>query len=102
MLDLHDAVLEELRIDYQAGTAVIVFKTAAGKANLTAEGVLMVRAPRREPWGSGGSASVNEVRGPAPIYAEASAVQVEIELQSGDLLEIEARKIVIAAASLIS
>jgi hypothetical protein len=97
VIDLHDAIIEELRLDYRAGTVLVMFKTAAGRVNLTAEGVFMVRAPRREPWGS--SAGVNVVRGPGPVYAEGTAVQVEIEMQSGDVLEIEARSIVISPAA---
>lgn len=93
MIDLHDAVIEEVRLDYGAGTALVVFRTAAGRVRLAADGVLLVNAPRREPWGSGGAASVNGVRGPRPI--DSNAMRIEMELQSGDVLEIEAAKIVI-------
>jgi hypothetical protein len=91
--DLHDAVIEELRVDYAAGTALVSFRTATGRVTLTADGVLMVKAPRREPWGLGGAGSVNEVRGPSPIAPGGAAVQISIELQSGDVLEVEARHI---------
>ncbi|MGC3999576.1 MAG: tetratricopeptide repeat protein [Anaeromyxobacter sp.] len=93
--DLHDAVIEELHLDLAAGTALVWFRTAAGRVSIAAEGVLLVKAPRREPWGGGGSAYVNEVRGPRPIHAGSEASRIEIELQSGDVLEIEAVKIAI-------
>ena len=54
-----------------------------------------MNAPRREPWGRGGAASVNTVRGPHPLHSGDNASRIEIELQSGDVLEIEAAKIVI-------
>ncbi len=56
-----------------------------GRVRLAAEGVLLVNAPRREPWGSGGAASVNGVRGPRPIDAGGNAMRIEIELRSGDV-----------------
>lgn len=100
MIDLHDAVLEELRLDYRTGDVLVVFATADGNVHLTAHGMYMLRAPRREPWGQGGSHCVNKVNGPGPIYfGHRSAVIVEIELQSGDLLEIEAQEILIAPAT---
>jgi hypothetical protein len=73
-----------------------VFRTAAGRATLDATGVSLVNAPRRDSWGKGGSASVNSVRGPEPIDPGGDVVRVEIELQSGDVLQIDARAIVIA------
>jgi hypothetical protein len=96
--DLHDAVIEALRLDYGPGTVLVVFRTAAGRVHLDAQGVVLVNAPRREPWGKGGSASVNEVRGPRPLDAGSSANRIEIELQSGDVLEIEAETISIHPA----
>ncbi|WP_256468116.1 hypothetical protein [Anaeromyxobacter oryzae] len=38
-------------------------------------------------------------RGPGPIYSDSPAFQIEIELESGDVIEIEARNIVIAPAA---
>jgi hypothetical protein len=96
MIDLHDAVLEDLRLDYRGGTVLVVFSTSSGEVHLKAEGVFMVRAPRREPRGRGGSEYVHEVRGPGAIYADSPAVHVEVQLKSGDVLEIEARQITIA------
>jgi hypothetical protein len=43
--DFHDAVIEELSLDYAAGSALVVFRKAAGRVNLVAEGVLLVRRP---------------------------------------------------------
>lgn len=96
MIDLRDAVLEQLRLDYRGGKVLVVFSTSSGEVHLVADGVFMVRAPRREPRGHGRSEFVDEVRGPGPIYADSSAVHIELQLKSGDVLEIEARQITIA------
>ena len=96
MIDLHGAVLEELRLDYRGGTVLVVFSTSSGEVHLKADGVFMVRAPRRQPWGRGGSEYVHEVRGPRALYPDSPVVQVEVQLGSGDVLEIEARQITIA------
>jgi hypothetical protein len=96
MIDLHNAVLEELRLDYRGGTVLVVFSTSAGEVHLKADGVFMVRAPRREPRGRSRSEYVHEVRGPEAIYSDSAAVHVEVQLESGDVVEIEARQITIA------
>jgi hypothetical protein len=96
MIDLHDAVLEELRLDYEHGTVLVRFRTAQGTVTLRADDVFMVRAPRRQPWGLGNSHRVNRVHGPGPIYSDSHAVQIEIQMQSGDTLEIEAGAIAAA------
>jgi hypothetical protein len=41
---------------------------------------------------------VNDVRGPEPLDAGSNAKRIEIELQSGDVLEIEAVEIAIRPA----
>lgn len=96
MIDLRNAVLEELRLDYRGGIVLVVFNTSSGEVHLKADGVFMVRAPRREPLGRSRSEYVHEVRGPGAIYSGSPAVHVEVQLESGDVVEIEARQITIA------
>ncbi|MFN8149677.1 MAG: hypothetical protein U0R24_00935 [Solirubrobacterales bacterium] len=80
MLDLHDATLLDVRLDWEQGTARIRFQTNKATASLTVNGLASVVIPRREPWGS--SASVNELREVTD--------GLEIEMQSGDVIQIEA------------
>jgi hypothetical protein len=83
--DLHDATLEKVSIDWATGQAEVRLKTAAGPRFLRAFGTTGLVCPRRHPWGP--SESVNEVRGPRKLE---DRLTLEIEMQSGDVIEIEA------------
>ncbi len=90
--DLHDAVLQRLSVDWSAGTLEVeLLLRGGGPASIVAEGVIMFRCPKREPWGR--SIHINDARGPGPIYAEAHILSLELEMQSGDLIEVEAKSI---------
>lgn len=86
---LHDATLESLELRWSSGEAVLRLRTGDAlypHRVVVASAVRRVDCERQMPWGF--SASINEVRGPMAADGEASAL--EIELQSGDLLRIEA------------
>lgn len=96
LADLHDASLRSITVDVDGATASLALeltRTGAGPHELTlvAHGWRALSVPKREPWGRAAVWYVNEVRGP---WAIASGLQrVEIEMQSGDVLEIEAATI---------
>ena len=82
-LQLHDAILRSLQLDFAAGTVTAALEPVeASELILVFSGVTGVNAPRDQPWGP--SASVNTLRQPSPF-------QYEIEMQSGDVLVIEAK-----------
>jgi hypothetical protein len=83
-LELHDAILRALQLDFAAGTVTVTLARvqSAFEFTLVFSGVAGVNAPRNQPWGP--SASVNALRQP-------STFQYEIEMQSGDVLVIEAK-----------
>jgi hypothetical protein len=85
---LHDATLLHLTIDWGNEVKVKVeFRLAsATTAVLIARAVRNHICPSRNPWGP--SVSVNEFRGPCPL--ESGGCCVEIEMQSGDTILIEA------------
>jgi hypothetical protein len=89
--ELHDAILERVTLDWAAARVSIEVTTRDGAATIVGDGVIMLRCPRREPWGP--SRHINGVSGPGNIYAGSDVFALEIEMQSGDKLELEARTI---------
>ena len=86
--ELHDATLESLELRWSSGEAVMQIRT--GDAShpqrvVVASAVRRLGCDRHMPWGF--SVSINEVRGPT---AAGDAFILEIEMQSGDLIRIEA------------
>lgn len=91
--NLHDATVDAIRFDWAKGRLEILLTVPVTDGPparmITAEGVIMLRCPHREPWGP--SPCINTVRGPGPIYREGKLLAVEIEMQSGDRIEVEAQ-----------
>jgi len=86
---LHDATLESVELRWSSGEAVLLIRTGDEKHPrrvVVASAVRRLVCDRQMPWGF--SASINEVRGPAVADDDASVL--EIEMQSGDLIRIEA------------
>lgn len=82
-LPLHDAVLAAINISWEAARCDLRFRPVGLPSHLLVfEDFTNVELPRRESWGP--SASVNTV-----LQRESGVF--EIELQSGDILRIEAR-----------
>jgi len=87
-LPLHDAVLRNIEVEWEAKQCRLVI-TMARKASASTdlctiefEGVSRLSIPHDEPWGP--SSSINT------LSATPSAYQVE--MQSGDIIEIQASK----------
>jgi hypothetical protein len=82
---LHDATLETVTFDWPTGVVEVRLRTASGYVVLRAVAVERLSCPRLNPWGP--SSSVNEVRASANA---AGGQVVELEMQSGDLITVEA------------
>ena len=90
-MDLHDATLEDVVLEWEAKTATLRFVTAAGRASLVARGLRSFVMALEEPWGP--SVSVNSVSG--PVAASEGVSRWVIEMQSGDLVELRATSLVV-------
>lgn len=91
--DLHDAVLTAIEVDVGRSTVTLGFRPMQfpgrpDKFFVTARGWTRFICPREQPWGLGGYQDVNQVRGPFAIGRE--LWRLEVELQSGDVLELHA------------
>jgi hypothetical protein len=90
---LHDAVLDRIVVDWEAGTATLSLDSCEDQSRqfaIKAEGLRALLLPRREPWGQGGVTSVNDMR---QRPTSDGGTHLDIEMQSGDRIEIEARQI---------
>lgn len=86
---LHDATLEAVELQWSSGEVVLRIRTGEPMQPLrviVASGVRRLGCDREIPWDM--SASINAVRGPVAT-SDGEAV-LEIEMQSGDLIRIEA------------
>lgn len=86
---LHDATLVRIVLLWDEEAEVkLEFRVDGPKSvALKASGVTNLTCPHENPWGP--SVSVNEVRG--PVEARCGLHRVEIEIQSGDTITIEAK-----------
>lgn len=86
---LHDATLESMELRWSSGEAVLRIRTSNPTPRqrvVVASAVRRLGCDRQMPWGF--SVSINEVRGPTAVGADSFVL--ELEMQSGDLLRIEA------------
>lgn len=84
---LHDATLLELELSWKSGDASLKVRSVSKLiTKIGLRSTTLVECPRRFPWGP--SVSINQVRGPAPT--EDGSLRLEIEMQTGDLLILEA------------
>lgn len=90
---LHDATLERVELVWDSGQALVHLRADTGALMIRALRTKRVECSRLEPWGS--SVSVNEVRGPARS-PDGSGQRLELEMQSGDLIVLEADEFVLA------
>jgi hypothetical protein len=93
---LHDATFESLEFDWPAGVIKLRMRLCTREpqtAEIIATGFSLFQCPRQLPWGY--SASVNEANGPEP----GTRGRLELELQSGDTIEIEAERLDIRLTS---
>ena len=88
----HDAVIASITVSLEGGTALLQLdRVGTTSVWVAAEGLLGLNCPRREPWGTGGAASVNEIR----EHHEPDGTSLHIEMQSGDIIELQARRITV-------
>jgi hypothetical protein len=85
--ELHDAVLSQIQLRWEEGTLEIVLRPVSASHDLIVhfEGLTRFHCPRLAPWGP--SIYVNRVTG--PIIDIGTRRRLQIEMQSGDVLEIE-------------
>jgi len=85
-IDLHDATLVSIEVDWATKTTIATFRMHPSRiVHLVASDARCVLVPHDEPWGP--SASVNEVR---QIGKATGGGEIEIEMQSGDVIRINA------------
>jgi hypothetical protein len=81
-LPLHDATLQSFHFKWADGRCVFELNTVdVGMRELVFSGVINLHVPRSMPWGP--SVSVNSIR-------QVGLDVFEIELQSGDILKVQA------------
>jgi hypothetical protein len=86
-IDLHDATLIEVRLNWGDGTCVAeIDHRSLGRCVLGFSAVSHLTLPRKQSWGR--SVSINSFSAPG-------SGQYEIEMQSGDLIRIEATEMVL-------
>ena len=88
---LHDGTLRTVLLDWGEGCAELE-RTApqSSLVRVQATEVTVLRCPRQAPWGW--SASVNEVR---IASTSDGGMRLEVEVQSGDVIEIEAKAVTV-------
>jgi hypothetical protein len=88
-MELHDASLESLELHWSSGEVILRILTGAAttpRRVIAASSTYKLECGRKMPWGV--SESINEVRGPTPVGDDRFVL--EIEMQSGDVIRIEA------------
>jgi hypothetical protein len=86
---MHDWVLVSINLSWASAKVEIEFVDSESKRRkMVAEDLSFINIPRRSPWG--GSVSVNEV---SRETVEENRVRLLIEIQSGDVIELEAGSI---------
>jgi hypothetical protein len=89
---LHDATLVRLEFRWEDGCTTVYLRTGVPsftEAQIVATGGWRIECPRLHPWGP--SISVNEIRGPMNLPDEQGS-RLEIEMQSGDVIVLEAEE----------
>jgi hypothetical protein len=92
---LHDATLETLTLHWEEGVVRIRLSTGingTGVVTLEAVGVVRAVCPRAFPWGP--SDSINGVK----MQEVSDGRLLSIEMQSGDVLEICCREVLVKSA----
>jgi hypothetical protein len=86
--DLHDAILESCELQWSSGELILRIRTGDAthpRCTIVASAVHRLACDRQLPWGF--SISINRMIGPV---IEHDASVLEIEMQSGDVIRIEA------------
>lgn len=87
---MHDWTFVTLVVEWPKGVVTITLKnSSSAEVFIIAEGLTDLKVPKRESWGE--SVSINVVNGPKILDNGNSYLSIEI--QSGDVIEIEAKSI---------
>ena len=95
---LHDATLESVHCRWAEGSIRLCLRTSipgVPVVDIVAKGVRRLDYPRLFPWGP--RVSVNEITGPR-ILVGALMQRLAIEMQSGDLIVVEAEVFQLSSA----
>lgn len=85
---MHDWILISVHFDWMAARVIVRLRNdRSHEVSLVAEAVSALSMSQRNDWGP--SASINKVIG--PNFTSANDQVIEIQMQSGDRLEIRAR-----------
>lgn len=93
----HDAALKKIELIWESGDVGFHIRTGEQERpcmQIIAESVCRLECPRMMPWGL--SESINEIRGPL-LSSDGKAQRMEIEMQSGDVVSVEAAAFAILA-----
>ncbi|MBC3915977.1 hypothetical protein H8L32_00635 [Undibacterium sp. CY18W] len=93
---MHDWTLISLRFDWnEARVTLSLNNTASDTVYLVAENVARLFVPKMDEWGK--SVSINEIIGPT---RQSDGIEIlQIEMQSGDVIEIAAASFVLPMGS---
>ena len=85
---MHDWTLVSILFEWKSARVILAFRTGGSKSEkLMAHGVSELHVPRLSDWGP--SVSVNKVAGPSDNAS--GRRELEIEMQSGDHIQIVAK-----------
>lgn len=90
LASLHDATLETIEMRWDAGEVILRIRTGdteQPRREIIASAVRRLAVPRELPWGP--SVSINRVRGPTDL--EGGVAFIDVEMQTGDVIRIEAK-----------
>lgn len=96
---LHDATLESIELRWSDGELRIRLRTghaAHPRLVVVASGVSHLACGRQMPWGP--SVSIHEARGPVRDH-DGKSMGLELEMQTGDVIRIDAADIRVRAES---
>lgn len=89
-VNLHDATLLAVRVNWTDGTCIVeVDHGRLGRCDLTFSAISHLTLPRQQSWGR--SVSINS-------FSMPSSGEYEIEMQSGDIIRIEAAEMALATS----
>lgn len=86
---MHDWTLDTITIHWKERQIILDLRSPSGPKQLIATGFSKFLEIGNSPWGR--SVSINEVIGPTPTAAGSNSLK--IEMQSGDVIELEAASI---------
>lgn len=88
---MHDWTILSIVLDWTQGKLTIHLKDSMSQPQyILIEGLHLLNVPRNNEWGK--SISINKVTGPSSTVYDCAVL--EIEIQSGDVIHVEAKSII--------